>query len=85
MLQLDCQPEHATKHGMVAKTSVEADPLDWKSLMRQTFEAGVLACPRSGSRMQVIAQIDDPRVIIAILGHEGLPRAAPAGSPRTTT
>jgi hypothetical protein len=40
--------------------------------MRRAFEADVLACPRCGGRMLVLATIDDPAVIHRILTHLGL-------------
>jgi hypothetical protein len=44
----------------------------WADLMRRAFEADVLACPRCGGRMTVLATIDDPAVIHRILTHLGL-------------
>jgi hypothetical protein len=41
--------------------------------MRQAFAADVLACPRCGGRMAVLATIDDARVIARILTHLGIP------------
>ena len=41
--------------------------------MRRAFAADVLACPRCGGRMVVLATIDDPAVIRRILTHLGLP------------
>jgi uncharacterized protein YbaR (Trm112 family) len=53
--------------------------------MRRAFDLDVLACPRCGGRMSLIATIDDPRVIRKILGHLGLatevPQAHPSRSP----
>ena len=40
--------------------------------MRHAFEADVLACPRCGGRMVVVATIEDPTVIHRILTHLGL-------------
>jgi hypothetical protein len=40
--------------------------------MRRAFEADVLACPRCGGWMVVLATIDDPAVIHRILTHLGL-------------
>lgn len=45
----------------------------WADLMRRAFEFDVLACPRCGGRMRLIATIEDPRVIRRILAHLGLP------------
>jgi hypothetical protein len=44
----------------------------WAELMRRAFEADVLACPRCGGRMVVLATLDDPAVIRRILTHLGL-------------
>jgi hypothetical protein len=35
----------------------------WSDLMRRAFQADVLACPRCGGRMTVLATIEDPAVI----------------------
>jgi len=45
----------------------------WPDLLRHTFAVDVLACPRCGGRMRVIATIEDPVVIRKILTHLGLP------------
>ena len=45
----------------------------WADLMRRAFDIDVLACPRCGGRMRLIATIEDPRVIRRILAHLGLP------------
>jgi len=47
----------------------------WAELMRRAFETDVLACPRCGGRMAVLATIDDPAVVARILTHLGLSRA----------
>jgi hypothetical protein len=39
----------------------------WPDLMRHTFAVDVLACPRCGGRMRVVATIEDPVVIRKIL------------------
>ncbi len=44
----------------------------WADLMRRTFESDVLACPRCGGRMVLLATIEDPAVIARILTHLGL-------------
>jgi hypothetical protein len=57
----------------------------WAELMRRAFEADVLACPRCGGRMVVLATLDDPAVIRRILTHLGLSlepgEAAPGRAP----
>ncbi len=59
----------------------------WADLMRRGFDLDVLACPRCGGRMRLLATIEDPQVIRQILAHLGLPRGprpqptpAPSGS-----
>jgi|SRR6266404_5370540 len=49
--------------------------------LRHTFAVDVLACPRCGGRMRVIATIDDPVVIRKIATHLGLPTEVPASRP----
>jgi hypothetical protein len=53
----------------------------WADLMRRAFELDVLACPRCGGRMRLIATIEDPRVIRRILTHLGLPTEGPDPCP----
>ena len=45
----------------------------WAELMQRSFGFDVLACPRCGDRLELIALIEDPTVIRRILGHLGLP------------
>ncbi len=53
----------------------------WADLMRRAFELDVLACPRCGDHMRLIATIEDPRVIRRILAHLGLPTEVPQSRP----
>ena len=53
----------------------------WPDLLRHTFAVDVLACPRCGGRMRVVATIEDPVVIRKILTHLGLPTEVPAPRP----
>jgi hypothetical protein len=63
----------------------------WAELMGQAFETDVLACPKCGGRMILLATITDPAVIGRILTHLGLslddgepsPGRAPPGSDGT--
>ena len=50
--------------------------IDWASLLRHVYLEDVLACP-CGERRTVIADINDPSVVAAILVHLGLPTEAP--------
>jgi hypothetical protein len=49
--------------------------------MQRSFGFDVLACPRCGDRLELIAVIEDPPVIRRILGHLGLPTETPAERP----
>ncbi len=53
--------------------------------MRRALDIDVLACPRCGNRMRLLATIEDPRVVERILTHLGLPSVpvlpAPAHAP----
>ena len=42
---------------------------------------GVLACPRCGGRLRLIALIEEAQVIQRILGHLRLPTAVPTARP----
>ena len=59
----------------------------WAELMRRSLALDVLACPRCGGRLTLIALIEDPVVIVRILRHLGLPtelsEARPARAPPT--
>ena len=41
----------------------------WAALMRRVFDLDVLACPRCGGRLRVIATVQDPLAVQAILAH----------------
>jgi hypothetical protein len=49
--------------------------------MQRSFGFDVLACPRCGDRLELIALIEDPSVIRRILSHLGLPTDVPAARP----
>jgi hypothetical protein len=53
----------------------------WADLMRRTFGFDVLACPRCGGRLCLIALIEQAAVIARILHHLGLPAQIPAPCP----
>ena len=44
----------------------------WAALMRRVFDLDVLACPRCGGRLRLIATVEDPAVVGTILAHLGL-------------
>jgi hypothetical protein len=49
--------------------------------MRRTFGVDVLACPRCGGRLHLVALIDQAPVIQRILRHLGLPADVPEPRP----
>jgi Putative transposase/Transposase zinc-binding domain len=53
----------------------------WAELMARTFGIDVLACPRCGGRLQLIAMIEDARVIARLLRHLGVPTEVPTPRP----
>jgi hypothetical protein len=53
----------------------------WADLMRRSFGFDMLACPRCGDRLELIALIETPPVIRRILSHLGLPTEVPAARP----
>jgi hypothetical protein len=53
----------------------------WAELMQRSFGFDVLACPRCGDRLELIALIEDQKVIRRILSHLDLPTVVPAARP----
>ena len=53
----------------------------WAELKRRSLGLDVLACPRCGGRLTLIALIEDPAVIQRILRHFGLPTEMPEACP----
>ena len=53
----------------------------WASLMARTFRLDVLACPRCGGRLRLIALIEEAAVIDRILRHLGVPTEIPPRVP----
>ena len=53
----------------------------WAELMRRSLGLDVLACPRCGGRLRLIALVEDPSVIQRILRHCGLPTDVPEARP----
>jgi hypothetical protein len=62
--------------------------LSWSQLLRRVFSVDVLQCDRCGGRMRIVAAIDQPEVIRAILECLGMnsraPPLTPARSPEPT-
>ena len=53
----------------------------WADQMRRVFEVDVLACPRCGGRLRLIALIEASAVARRILTHLALPADVPRPSP----
>lgn len=53
----------------------------WAELMRRTFGLDVLACPRCGGRLRLVALIEQAPVVQHILRHLGLPTEVPEPRP----
>ncbi len=53
----------------------------WAVLMQRAFGLDVLACPRCGAWLHLIATISDPAVVAQILAHLGRAPASPAPGP----
>jgi hypothetical protein len=53
----------------------------WAELMQRSFGFDVLACPRCGGRLELIALIEEAAVIRRILRHLGVPTEVPATRP----
>jgi hypothetical protein len=53
----------------------------WAALMRRAFGIDVLACPRCGARLRLVATVEDPRAVGTILTPLGLLHPGPAPPP----
>jgi hypothetical protein len=53
----------------------------WADLMRRAFEVDVLACPRCGGRLRLVALLEAGAVTARILRHLRLPSEVPAARP----
>ena len=74
-------PGSAARDPAGLESSPRARRLSWAELMRRVFARDVLACPRCNGRMRVLAAIEAPSVVEAILGCLGLPARPPPLSP----
>jgi hypothetical protein len=54
--------------------------LDWPSLLRRVYRTD-LTCDRCGAKLQIVAFIEDPKVVRRILDHLGLPSTGPPQAP----
>ena len=54
-----------------------AGAYQWAELMRRTCGLDVLACPRCGGRLRLVALIEQASVVQRIVRHLGLPTEVP--------
>jgi hypothetical protein len=64
-----------------APDATAATSAGWADLMRRAFEVDVLACPRCGGRLRLIALLEAGDVTARILRHLRLPSEVPAARP----
>jgi hypothetical protein len=78
-----CPPAEAPtpEGGPIPKKAATKPNLPWAELIRRVFSVDVLECPSCGGRMRILAAIQTPGAIRAILEHLGLPSRAPPISP----
>ncbi len=72
--------DEAQKHAAAAECCHGNNYL-WAELMRRSLGLDVLACPRCGGTLRLIALIEDPAVIQRVLRHLGLPTDIPEAQP----
>jgi hypothetical protein len=68
-------PDPNAHQGEAGPRSAGASPHSWAwaTLMRRVFDLDVLACPRCGGRLRLIATVQDTGAVRTILAHLGLP------------
>jgi hypothetical protein len=73
-----CRPEGTpASGGPPASTAAPPATIDWASLLKRVFfEDVLLACP-CGGRRRILADVEQPEAIVAILRHLRLPTEAP--------
>ena len=55
--------------------------MTWARLLARVFKIDVETCPHCGSKVKIIATIEEPKVIKKILDHLGLPSKPPSLTP----
>jgi hypothetical protein len=71
--------------GSPGSAPLRARRLSWAALMQRVFARDVLECPSCGGRMRLIAAIEQPEVVGAILRCLGLATRAPPTAPARDT
>jgi hypothetical protein len=75
------QVESCAHRGSSEKEKPHGRNYSWSQLMARIFAVDVLECPRCGSRMRILAAIEDPVVARKILDSLGLPSRPPPVAP----
>ena len=78
---VDVREAAAPEDGNASCAKPRAGAYQWAELMRRTFGVDVVACPRCGGRLRLVALIDQASVIQRILRHLGLPTDVPEPRP----
>jgi hypothetical protein len=75
------EPPKADSGKVKKKRGFQPRNYPWAELLKRVFELDVLACPRFGARMRILAAINPPEAIRKILACLGLPTRAPPVAP----
>jgi hypothetical protein len=59
--------------------------VDWPTLLRRTFDADVLECPKCAGRLRVLGVVDEPEVVWAFLNELAIAPAPVRGRARDPT
>ena len=62
-------PESEGKPSQLMPAELPTAPLTWAQRLKRVFAIDVLACPRCGGRLRLIADVTEPTVIQKILDH----------------
>jgi hypothetical protein len=73
-------PPQTTEPKALREPVARAKRRQWAELMRRAFGHDLLACPRCGGKMTLIACILERKAIRQILTHLGLPTDPPAAA-----
>jgi hypothetical protein len=76
-----CQTERASSTALPQAWPPRPRRLSWRELLQRVFAVDAFACPRCGSRLRLLAAIESPEAIRAILECLNLPSRAPPLAP----
>jgi hypothetical protein len=55
--------------------------MNWARLLQRVFASNIEHCPHCGGALKILAAIENPTAMMAILTHLNLPARAPPRSP----